>query len=73
MSEGAIEGVAADYAMPSRFATDCKYSRFDATSAKPRDVSKLSGKRVKAAPGAGAVGATADVTDDPMANSLARA
>ena len=43
--EGAIEGVAADYAMADRFATDFKYSRFGKTAAKPRDVSKLTGKK----------------------------
>merc|ERR1711988_1400047 len=43
MAEGAIEGSAPDYKMSSMYATDYKYSRFDATTAKPRDVSKLAG------------------------------
>ena len=46
MAEGAIEGAHSDYKMASAFSTTFKYSRFDKTSAKPRDVSKLSGKRV---------------------------
>jgi len=46
MAEGAIEGVAADYEVADRFATDFKYSRFNAVAAKPRDVSKLAGERV---------------------------
>ena len=46
MAEGAIEGVASDYEVEGKFATDFKFSRFDAASAKPRDVSTLTGKRV---------------------------
>ena len=38
---GAIEGVASDYKVATPFATDFKYSRFDAKSAEPRDVAKL--------------------------------
>ena len=65
MAEGAIEGVAADYAMPSRFATHFKYSRFDAEAAAPRDVSKLSGAKGKATAETGSeVGASADVEDE---------
>ena len=41
MAEGAIEGVAADYRMGSKYATDFKYSRFDASSAQHRDVASL--------------------------------
>jgi hypothetical protein len=39
--EGAIEGTVADYEVPSPFATEFKYGRFDAASAPPRDTSKL--------------------------------
>merc|ERR1712039_1103457 len=44
-AEGAIEGTWTDYKMESKFATTFKYTRFDATSAKHRDVSKLAGAR----------------------------
>ena len=46
MGEGAIEGDAADYVMASKFATEFKFSRFGLTEAKPRDVSKLTGKKM---------------------------
>ena len=46
MGEGAIEGDAADYVMASKFATDFKFSRFGLKEAKPRDASKLKGKKV---------------------------
>jgi len=62
MAEGAIEGVAADYEMEGPFATAFKYSRYDATAAKPRDVSKLAGKRVPLKKGAKA-GASPDVAE----------
>jgi len=44
-AEGAIEGVYTDYEIDAAnpFGTHFKYSRFDATAAKPRDVSKLTG------------------------------
>jgi len=45
MGEGAIEGVAADYEMASKFATHFKYSRYGLTQAKPRDISKLVGEK----------------------------
>jgi hypothetical protein len=45
MGEGAIEGVAADYEMASKFATHFKYSRYGLTEAKPRDISKLAGEK----------------------------
>ena len=48
MAEGAIEGVAADYLMPSRYATLFKYSRYGLDHARPRDVSKLSSHRQNA-------------------------
>merc|ERR1719487_2792535 len=41
MGEGAIEGKAVDYKLRHKFATHFKYSRFDALTAKHRDVSKL--------------------------------
>ena len=41
--EGAIEGTIHDYRVADQFATDFKFSRFDATAAKPRDVTKLTG------------------------------
>jgi len=41
MAKGAIEGVAADYKLASKYATEYKYSRFDATKAQPRDVANL--------------------------------
>jgi len=41
MAKGAIEGVPNDYKVPQRYSTDFKYSRFDATSAEPRNVAKL--------------------------------
>ena len=43
--EGAIEGSIADYRMASAFATDFAFSRFDKSLAKPRDVSKLAGRK----------------------------
>lgn len=42
-AEGAIEGTWTDYKMASKFSTSFKYGRFDAVSAKHRDVSKLTG------------------------------
>ena len=43
MAEGAIEGSLADYRMASGFATDFRYSRFDATAAGVRNVSSIAG------------------------------
>lgn len=45
MGEGAIEGVAADYEVASKFATDFKYSRWGMRSAAPRDVAALTGRK----------------------------
>merc|ERR1719352_1988053 len=46
-SEGAIEGVIAEYKMSSTFATKFKYSRFGvSTPTPPRDVSKLTGRKI---------------------------
>ena len=53
-AEGAIEGTGADYKLASAFATNFKYSRFDAERAAPRDLSTLQGRRVPLVPGAGA-------------------
>ena len=65
MGEGAIEGTAKDYEMSTRFATSFKYSRFDAVSAQPRSVAALTGRKTDHRQrGTGAVGATADVTED---------
>jgi len=65
MGEGAIEGDAADYAMADKFTTQFKYSRFDAVSAKPRNVALLSGRKTDhRMKGAGPIGASADVTED---------
>merc|ERR1712060_103524 len=44
-AEGAIEGTWRDYKMESAFATDFKFSRFDSVAARPRDVSKLTGRK----------------------------
>lgn len=44
-AEGAIEGVYTDYAMASPFATDFKFSRYNANTAPVRDVRKLSGMK----------------------------
>jgi len=60
MAEGAIEGKAEEYKMDGPFSINFKYSRFDATAAKPRDVSKLTGKK-KAGSAKGTVGALPDV------------
>jgi hypothetical protein len=47
MGEGAIEGSASDYVVPTPFSVDFAYSRFYAESAAPRDVSKLTGLKKK--------------------------
>lgn len=41
MARGAIEGVPNDYKVATPYATDFKFSRFDATSAAPRNVASL--------------------------------
>jgi len=46
-AEGSIEGVWSDYKVETPFATAFMYSRFDATAAKPRDVSKLTGEKTQ--------------------------
>lgn len=63
MAEGAIEGSAADYEMDDKFSTQFKYSRFDAISARPRDVSKLKGVH-KDKTGIYAAGAAPDIEDE---------
>ena len=45
--EGAIEGTIDDYVLTDRWSTQFKYSRFDATAARPRDASKLAGRKTK--------------------------
>lgn len=63
MAEGAIEGTAEEYTMKHKFATDFKYTRFDATAAKHRDTSKLSKpKRVTGA--SNSAGAAEDVSTE---------
>jgi hypothetical protein len=44
-AEGAIEGTVLDYKVAGPFATDFKYARYNATSAKHRDVTKLTGAK----------------------------
>jgi len=69
MAKGAIEGSPNDYKVPTPYATDFKYSRFDATSAEPRNVAKLVAAGELNAPKtvsrADAVGSS-EVTDDDM-------
>jgi len=65
MAEGALEGDASDYELRHKFATRFAYSRFDATAAKHRDVSKLAVKKdAKPRKEAFAGTATADLEDD---------
>jgi len=66
MAEGALEGVATEYELHHKFATRFKYSRFDATAAKHRDVSKLprAGKPSKPRVEAFAASAVADLMED---------
>ena len=48
-AEGAIEGTAADYIVPSPFSTDFRFSRFSAISpVAPRNVSLLAGAKAPA-------------------------
>jgi len=66
MGEGAIEGTAKDYEMADKFATDFKFSRWGLDVAKPRNVSALTGVKVKRAqmlPGM-AEASAADVGDE---------
>jgi len=72
MAEGAIEGVAADYAMEDKFATAFKFSRFDAVKAAPRDVSKLIGKRTHGRGGIKGAGVTPDVAPDDVLEEAGR-
>ena len=61
MAEGAIEDTAEDYEMRDAFAVDFKYSRFDARSAKPREIPAFAWK----APQSASSGAeTIDFTND---------
>jgi hypothetical protein len=62
MAEGAIEGDHHDYKMWGPYRTEYKFSRFDKTSARPRDTTTLHGKRVRRQqPSRGEIGASADV------------
>ena len=75
MGEGALEGVASDYKLRHKFATNFKFSRYDATAAKHRDVSKIAPAKRKSASvvhdlaeehmeQSSPVGAASDVEDD---------
>lgn len=69
MGEGAIEGTAKDYEMADKFATDFKFSRWGLEMAKPRNVSTLTGVKVKRShmlPGM-AESSVADVGDEESA------
>jgi hypothetical protein len=55
--EGALEGTIADYQMKTPFGTDFVFSRFDKLAAKPRDVSKLTGRKRAKVPSMASVGA----------------
>ena len=72
MAKGAIEGAPNDYKVAKPYATDFKFSRFDATSGAPRDVAKLVAAGVLNVPkkvltGEGFVGATENHVDDHKA------
>ena len=47
MGEGAIEGTAEDYEMADKLSTDFKFCRWGLKVAKPRNVSTLTGVKVK--------------------------
>lgn len=70
-AEGAIEGSASDYQLKYPFATQFKYSRFDATSAPHRDVARLTGKRRRATNGNNgkSLGVASAVSFDGIAES----
>lgn len=66
MAEGAIEGHAKEYKVLDKYATTFKYSRFDATAARHRDVTKLFGQkpvRKVGEPVSMSAGAAADVEE----------
>jgi len=69
MARGAIEGSPSDYKVATKYATDFKYSRFDATSAEPRNVAKLVAAGLLNAPksvyGGETVGST-EITEENM-------
>ena len=73
--EGAIEGVASDYALPPTdpFTTSFGFSRFDATSAAPRDVSRLSGRKTQPVVVTAAAVAAHDDWPGPVAETGERA
>jgi hypothetical protein len=71
MGEGAIEGTAKDYEMADKFATDFKFSRWGLKVAKPRNVSTLTGVKVKRAqksPGTAATSAEVDVSSGDVSS-----
>ena len=70
-AEGAIEGTWEDYIVPTPFATDYKFSRFDAKAAPHRDVSKLSGSKKAAV--ADAAGASDSDATAPASSGAERA
>jgi len=64
-AEGAIEGAGADYIMSSEpFATDFKYSRFNAVKADHRDVSLLKGSKRVRSNHVGSAGTTTFAAED---------
>ena len=69
MAKGAIEGEPSEYKVATPYATDFKYSRFDAKSAEPRDVAKLVAAGLLNTPktvyGGGVVGASEN-TEEKM-------
>jgi hypothetical protein len=71
MAEGALEGEHTDYKMAGPHTTDFKYTRFDKSAARPRDTTKLGGKRVRRSKPARGTGASADVA--PSAEDMAQA
>jgi hypothetical protein len=68
-AEGAIEGTLRDYRVATPFATDFKYSRYGATSAKHRDVTKIIGAKTHKHHGAVAAGARGGVATDVVENA----
>lgn len=63
-AEGAIEGSAEDYEVASKFTTEFKYSRFDASSAPTRNVNALTGKKRYDIVSQGAQTTSDDAIDD---------
>mmetsp|Transcript_29443 Transcript_29443/g.78174 ORF Transcript_29443/g.78174 Transcript_29443/m.78174 type:complete len:98 (+) Transcript_29443:826-1119(+) len=75
-AEGAIEGTGIEYKMASGFATDFKYSRFDAVKAAARDLKTLQGKRIQldlAGHGAASSLGESSGDDETTADAITRA